>query len=267
MYTLLNKFRYICKEYGASITHYGKKQSMADHVNEPHNNGLLWHVESSQDLTPNQPKGSFRTNTQTTTRSHHDKHPINHNVPSGKTPNQQPQGSIRKNTQSTTTKSHQDNQPQDPIGTKEQSNYKQKFYALYRTHHVSRQLEKNADEWARRSDSFQTYRYVKQGKLYSDALQVQINLFPHRAFQQLLQLLSTNSLDKRSSYPEMPLLSSLLYTCRSAWKIASMTSNDILQANWNKRNTITPYFHEISSVLEKTIYIDVKSIKNFIKKL
>ena len=77
---------------------------MADHVNEPHNNGLLWHVESSRDLTPNQPKGSFRTNTQTTTRSHHDKHPINHNVPSGKTPNQQPQGSIRKNTQSTTTK-------------------------------------------------------------------------------------------------------------------------------------------------------------------
>ena len=212
---------------------------MADHVNEPHNNGLLWHVESSQDLTPNQPKGSIRTpkqpqgpimtNTQSTTTFHKEKHPINnHKVPSGKTPNQQPQGSIRTNTQSTTTKSYQDNQPQDPTGTKEQSNYKQKSYALYTTHYVSRQLEKNANEWARRSVSFQTYRYVKQGKLYSDALQVQINLYPHGAFLLLLQLLSNNSLDKRSSYPEMPLLSSLLYTRRSAWKIASMTSNDIL---------------------------------------
>ena len=95
---------------------------MADHVNEPHNNGLLWHVESSQDLTPNQPKGSIRTpkqpqgpimtNTQSTTTFHKEKHPINnHKVPSGKTPNQQPQGSIRKNTQSTTTRFHQDKHP------------------------------------------------------------------------------------------------------------------------------------------------------------
>ena len=79
---------------------------MADHVNEPHNNGLLWHVESSQDLTPNQPKGSIRTpkqpqgpimtNTQSTTTFHKEKHPINnHKVPSGQTPNQQPQSPIR----------------------------------------------------------------------------------------------------------------------------------------------------------------------------
>ena len=49
---------------------------------------------------------------------------------------------------------------------------------MHYTWHISKQLEKNADEWAKGSDSFQTYHCVKQGKLYSDALQVQINLFP-----------------------------------------------------------------------------------------
>ena len=105
---------------------------MADHVNEPHNNGLLWHVESSQDLTPNQPKGSIRTpkqpqgpimtNTQSTTTFHKEKHPINnHKVPSGKTPNQQPQGSIKEkhpiNNHKVPSGQTPNQQPQSPIRT------------------------------------------------------------------------------------------------------------------------------------------------------